>query len=452
MWGHAVGGELRAQFEETVLSQRRLRKMPEHMTESSTEVTNMPRTEGHAPGSVFHEPTHEQKHHGWVWALVLIALAVGGVLYYQHRASGDASKAKAAPPPRAVPITTAPAKKGDIGIYVEALGTVTPVYTVTVTSRVQGQIMNVYYKEGQMVRKGDPLLDIDPRPYQAALTQGEGQLAHDQALLAEAGIDLDRYKSAFSRNAIAQQQVYDQEQTVQQYQGTVKNDEGMVDNAKVNLIYTHITSPIDGRVGLRLVDPGNIVQANSSTPLVVVTQLQPITVIFSVAEDYLPQIQKQLRQGHTMAVTALDRTQEKEIATGSLLTIDNQIDTTTGTVKLKAIFPNKDTSLFPNQFVNTRLLVETEHDATLVPAAAIQRNAQGSFVYVIKGDNTAQLRNVKPGVADGTIQAVDGVKSNEVVAVSGFDRLQDGAKVAVRTGRRGGGGGGNGNSNGDDAP
>jgi multidrug efflux system membrane fusion protein len=313
--------------------------------------------------------------------------------------------------------------------------------------------MNVYYKEGQMVKKDDPLLDIDPRPYQAALTQAEGQLAHDQALLAEAGIDLDRYKSAFSRNAIAQQQVYDQEQTVQQYQGTVKNDEGIVENAKVNLVYTHITSPIDGRVGLRLVDPGNIVQANSATPLVVVTQLQPITVIFSIAEDYLPQIQQQLRQGHTMAVSALDRTQEKEIATGSLLTIDNQIDTTTGTVKLKAIFSNLKSELFPNQFVNTRLLVETQHDATLVPSAAIQRNAQGSFVYVVKSDNTAQLRTIKPGVADGNTQAVQGVQPNEIVAVTGFDRLQDGAKVAVRTGRRGGNGGnGNGNSSGDDAP
>ena len=426
--------------------------MPDHMTESSTEVSSVPRSEGHLSDPV-RDSSQEPKRHGWVWALIVIALAVGGVLYYQHRSSGDASKAKAAPPPRAVPVTTAPAKKGDIGIYVEALGTVTPVYTVTVTSRVQGQIMDVYYKEGQMVKKGDPLLDIDPRPYQAALTQTEGQLAHDQALLAEAGIDLDRYKSAFSRNAIAQQQVYDQEQAVQQYQGTVKNDEGMVENAKVNLVYTHITSPIDGRVGLRLVDPGNIVQANSATPLVVVTQLQPITVIFSVAEDYLPQIQRQLRQGHTMAVAALDRTQEKEIATGSLLTVDNQIDTTTGTVKLKAIFSNRDSELFPNQFVNTRLLVETQHDATLVPSAAIQRNAQGSFVYVVKSDNTAQLRAIKPGVADGNTQAVQGVQPNEIVAVTGFDRLQDGAKVAVRTGRRGGSGGnGNGNSSGDDAP
>jgi multidrug efflux system membrane fusion protein len=427
--------------------------MPENMTDTSTEVTSVSRPEGRGSDPIFNEPSHEPKHRGWVWALLLIALAVGGLLYYQHRSSADDSKAKAAPAPRAVPVTTSPAKKGDIGVYVEALGTVTPVYTVTVTSRVQGQIMNVYYKEGQMARKGAPLLDIDPRPYQAALMQSEGQLAHDQAQLNQSRIDLDRYKSAFSRNAIAQQQVYDQEQAVQQYQGTVKNDEGVVENAKINLSYTHITAPIDGRVGLRLVDPGNIVQANSATPLVVVTQLQPITVIFSIAEDYLPQIQKQLSQGHTMAVDALDRTQETQIATGSLLTLDNQIDTSTGTVKLKAIFPNKDSALFPNQFVNTRLLVETQHNATLLPAAAIQRSAQGAFVYVVKPDNTAQLRNIKAGVADGNTQAVQGVQPNEMVAVSGFDRLQDGAKVAVRAGRRGNGGGnGNGNASGDDAP
>jgi multidrug efflux system membrane fusion protein len=388
-------------------------------------------------------PPGKQSHH-WVWILILIAATVGGLLYYQRHSSGDASKAKAAAPPRPVPITTAPAHKGDIGVYVEALGTVTPVYTVTVTSRVQGQIMDIHYQEGQMVHKGDSLLEIDPRPYQAALTQVEGQLAHDQAILAESKIDLDRYKSAFARNAIAQQQVYDQEQAVLQNEGTVKNDEGQVENARVNLIYTRIASPIDGRVGLRLVDPGNIVQANSTTPLLVITQLQPITVIFSIAEDYLPQIQQQLRQGHTMSVGALDRTQEKQIATGSLLTLDNQIDTTTGTVKLKALFPNNDYSLFPNQFVNARLLVETEHEATLVPTAAIQRSAQGAFVYAIKPDKTAQMLTVKTGTTDGNVTAVDGVPADAQLATSGFDRLQDGASVAVREGGQGGSGGANG--------
>ena len=388
------------------------------------------------------------KGHWWIWALVLIALAVGGLLYYQRQSTIESSKAKAAPPPRSVPINTASSRKGDIGVYVEALGTVTPVYTVTVTSRVQGQIMEVHYREGQTVRKGDPLLDVDPQPYQAALTQTEGQLAHDQALLAEARIDLTRYKSAFTRNAIAQQQVYDQEQAVLQDEGTVKNDEGTVENAKVNLAYTHITSPIDGRVGLRLVDPGNIVQANSAPPLVVITQLQPITVIFSVAEDYLPQIMAQLRAGHTMTVDAFDRTQEKLIAAGNLLTLDNQIDTSTGTVKLKAVFPNHDLSLFPNQFVNARLLVQTLRDATLVPAAAIQRNAQGAFVYVVKPDKTAAIRSVTVGTTDGNTASVQGIEPSELVAVSGFDRLQDGMKVTVRNGLNNA----SNRSNGDDAP
>src|SRR5271165_7538963 len=317
----------------------------------------------------------------WIW-LILAVLVLGGLALWQRRGAAPQAKTSGDPSARPVTVSTAVAHQGDIGIYQNALGTVTPVYTVTVTSRVQGEITQVYYHEGQMVQKGDPLVEIDPRPYQASLTQVEGQLAHDTAVLAEAKIDLERYQQAFTRNAIAKQQLDDQQQVVLQDEGTVKNDQGQLANAKVNLVYTHITSPIDGRVGLRLVDPGNIVQANSATPLVVVTQLQPITVIFSVAEDYLPQIQQQLRQGHTMAVTALDRTQEKDIATGSLLTIDNQIDTATGTLKLKAIFPNRDSSLFPNQFVNARLLVETQHNATVVPAAAIQRNAQGSFVYV----------------------------------------------------------------------
>jgi multidrug efflux system membrane fusion protein len=392
----------------------------------------------------FVQQVGEKKSHTWVWVLALIALAVGGILYYQRQSSGDASKAKAAPPPRAVPITTASTHQGDIGVYVEALGTVTPVYTVTVTSRVQGEIMEVHYKEGQMVHKGDPLLEIDPRPYQAALTQVEGQLAHDQATLDQAKIDLDRYKSAFARNAIAQQQVYDQEQAVLQFQGTVKNDQGQVENARVNLGYTHITSPIDGRVGLRLVDPGNIVQANSATSLVVITQLEPITVVFSVAEDYLPQIMKQMRQNHSMEVAAFDRTQAQQIAKGQLLTLDNQIDTTTGTVKLKAIFDNKDDSLFPNQFVNARLLVETERNRVLAPSAAIQRNAQGAFVYVIKPDKTAQMQTVKAGTTDGNVTAVDGVAANTLLAISGFDRLQNGVAVAAREGRADGQNGQNG--------
>jgi len=289
----------------------------------------------------------------------------------------------------------------------------------------------VYYQEGQMVRKGQSLLEVDPRPFQAALTQVEGQLEHDQAVLSEARIDLDRYQQAFNRNAIAKQQLDDQTQIVKQDEGTVKNDQGLVANAQVNLVYTHITSPIDGRVGLRLVDPGNMVQANGTTPLVVVTQLAPITVIFSVAEDYLAEIQQQTRNGNKLTVDAYDRTQQTKIAEGKLLTIDNQIDTTTGTVKLRAEFPNKDGALFPNQFVNARLLVKTQHDAMLIPTAGIQRNAQGAYVYLIQNQKAA-IRTVKVGTTDGNTTAVEGINPGDVIAVNGFDKLQDGIPVRIQ--------------------
>jgi membrane fusion protein, multidrug efflux system len=244
---------------------------------------------------------------------------------------------------------------------------------------------------------------------------------------------LERYKQALDRNAIAKQQYDDQEQVVLQDEGTVKNDEGQLANAKVNLVYTHITAPIAGRVGLRLVDPGNIVQANSTTVLVVITQLQPITVIFSIAEDHLSQIQQQLLKGKKLTVDAFDREGSKKLASGTLLTLDNVIDPTTGTLKLKAIFDNKDNALFASQFVNVKLLVDTQHNVTLVPTPAIQRNAQGAFVYVIKSDQTASLRTITPGTTDGSVTAVQGIEPQEVVAVSGFDKLLDGAKVAIRT-------------------
>lgn len=381
----------------------------------------------------------------WIWGLIFVLLVGAGAYYYLHQSKAKTGSAQADAAPRAVPVATAVARQGDIGVYINALGTVTPVYTDTITSRVQGEIVNVYYKEGQLVHKGDPLLDIDPRPYQAQLTQAEGQLAHDQALLNEARIDLSRYQSAFSQNAIAKQQVDDQEQTVLQYEGTVKNDTGTVDNAKVNLVYSHITSPIEGRVGLRLVDPGNIVQANSSTSLVVVTQLQPITVVFSVAEDYLPQIQEQMRKGQRMVVDAFDREQQKKIASGTLLTLDNQIDPTTGTIKLKAVFPNENGSLFANQFVNARLLVDTQHNAVLIPTSAIQRNAQGAFVYAIKPDQTAAIQNITVGTTDGDNAAVQGLQAGQTIAVKGFEKLQDGVKVAVQNRGEGGNGGNGGN-------
>ena len=372
-----------------------------------------------------------KKSRWWLW-LVGAVIVLGGIAMWQRRGAVPQAKTTGDPASRAVSISAAVAKQGDIGIYFDALGTVTPVYTVTVTGRVQGEITKIYYREGQLVRKGDPLLEIDPRPYQAAVTQMEGQLARDQAILTEAKIDFDRYQQAFNRNAIAKQLLDDQQQVVLQDEGTVKNDQGQLANAKVNLEYTHVISPIDGRVGLRLVDLGNIVQANSNTALVVITQLQPITVIFSIAEDHLAQIQEQLRKGKKLTVDAYDREQTHKLASGTLLTLDNVIDTTTGTLKLKAVFPNTDNALFPSQFVNARILVDTLRNATLIPTPAIQRNAQGAFVYAIKSDQTVGLQAVTPGTTDGTLTAVDGLQPGVSVAVNGFDKLQDGAKVNVR--------------------
>ena len=401
--------------------------------DTNTTTTTAAPSPPSSPEPRYSDRHEENKGRKWIWVLIAAIVLAGGYIYYRHRqaANDAAAKAKAAQQPRAVPIVTATARRGDIGVYVGALGAVTPVYTVNVTSRVQGQVMNVYYKEGQMVRKGQPLLEVDPRPFQAALTQVEGQLEHDQAVLSEARIDLDRYQQAFNRNAIAKQQLDDQTQIVKQDEGTVKNDQGLVANAQVNLVYTHITSPIDGRVGLRLVDPGNMVQANGTTPLVVVAQLAPITVIFSVAEDYLAEIQRQTRNGNKLTVDAYDRAQQTKIAEGKLLTIDNQIDTTTGTVKLRAEFPNKDGALFPNQFINARLLVKTQNNVTLIPSAGIQRNAQGAYVYLIQNQKAA-IRTVKVGTTDGNTTAVDGINPDDVVAVNGFDKLQDGIPVRIQ--------------------
>ncbi len=329
----------------------------------------------------------------------------------------------------AVPVTVATATKGSIGIYLEAIGTVTPIYTDSITAQVTGVITKVYYREGQMVHKGDPLIDIDDRPYQAQVEQAQGALDRDQNLLAEAQMDLKRYQDAWAKNAIPRQTLEDQEKLVLQDQGTVKNDQGTVQYDQVQVGFCHITSPINGRVGLRLVDPGNLVTANSTTTLLVVTQIQPITVIFTLPEDSLPQVLQQTHGGKTLEVEADDRT-NKLLAKGKLITIDNQIDTVTGTVKLRAQFDNSNGLLFPNQFVNTRLLVNTLENQTLIPSSAIQHNGSTDFVYLIQ-NNKSVMRTVKSGISDNGNTAVTGINPGDVVANSSFQKLINGSQVSL---------------------
>ncbi len=421
---------------------------PQKVTDSNTFPAGPKGTV--APDSYPHADDHKGKKRHWgLWIFLLVLVVLGIVLYRRHEASAAAAKAAAAnQAPRAVPVTTAAATKGDIGVYVSTPATVTPVYTDTITARVQGEITAVRYTEGQMVKKGDPLVEIDAKPFLAQLTQMEGQLAHDQAVLSEAKIDLDRYTAALARNAIPKQLLDDQQQIVLQDEGTVKNDQGQVEAVKVNIAYTHITSPIDGRVGLRLVDPGNIVQSTGTTALVVIAQLQPITVLFSIDEKYLPQVQAQLKRGSKMPVDVMNADQTKKLDSGYILTIDNQVDPTTATIRLKAIFQNRTLDLFPQQLVYARLQLDTERGVTLVPTNAIQMNSNGSFVYVVNSDETASVRVVKPGVADNNLTAVDGVNPGDVVATNGFNNLQDGSKVTVSNGNGGNSGGGNTTSSG----
>ena len=334
----------------------------------------------------------------------------------------------------------ATAKKGDIGVYLEAIGTVTPVFTASIVNQVTGNVVAVHFTEGQLVKKGDPLIDLDSRQYEATLLQAQGTLEKDQSALSKDQIDSARYQAAFSRNAVSKQILDDQQKLVNQDEGQVKNDQGLVQYDQVQVDYCHIAAPFTGRVGLRLVDPGNLVTAGSSaSPLVVVTQLQPITVIFTLSEDNLGGVQEQLAKGAKLPVDVFDRSAQTKIASGELLALDNQIDTTTGTLKVRAIFPNEDQRLFPNQFVNARLLVQTLQGVTLIPSAAIQQNGQTSFVYVVQ-DGVVHQRTVKPGVIDNGMTQVDGIDPGDVVANSSFDKLQDNDKVNVNPGGYGGGG------------
>jgi multidrug efflux system membrane fusion protein len=365
-----------------------------------------------------------------VWVVIL--LAFGGVFYLVLHHHDDA--AAIGPAGRrsggVVPVTTAAARKGEIGVYVDAIGTVTPVYTASITSQVSGIVTAVHFTEGQMVQKGTPLIEIDARSFAATLAQAQGILERDKGILAQAQMDLARYQAAWARNAIPKQTLDDQEKLVAQDQGTVHNDEGTVQFDQIQVDYCHIVSPISGRVGLRLVDPGNVVVANGTTALAVITQIQPMTVVFSMAEDDLGKIEPQLHKRMKLEVDAFDRGGQKQIAKGTLLTLDNQIDTTTGMVKARAQFANKDSSLFPNQFVNTRLLVNTLRDATLIPTSAIQHNGQAAFVYTLEGGK-AHLRPVTVGVTDGQVAQIEGVEPGSVLATSSFDKLQEGATIAI---------------------
>jgi len=376
-----------------------------------------------------------RKSHTVVWILVaVLALVAIFLVYYLTKPKtppGGAAGAQGRGQNGPAAITVGQTAAGNINVYVTALGTVTPVATVTLYSQITGVVMLVHYREGQIVHKGDPLVDIDPRPYQANLTQAEGALEHDQGVLAQAEMDLTRYQTAWARNAIAKQQLDDQEKAVLQYQGTVKSDEGTVAYDKVQLSYCHIVAPISGRVGLRLVDPGNTVFSGSSSTLVVITQLQPITVVFNVSEDDLTGVQQELKTNKAMQVDAFDRADEKNLESGKLTSLDNQIDTTTGTVKFRASFPNKDFVLFPNQFVNARLLERTLTNVTLAPTAAVQYNGTAAFVYIVNPNNTVGSQPVTVVTGNEKVTAVTGVNNGVTVATSGFDRLENGAHVQV---------------------
>lgn len=405
----------------------------------------------------------------WLWLTAILVLVAGAGAYYTffyaqqgsprpQSAQSDASKPGAGKGKgrfnlgeRATPVVAAPARSGDVNVYLAGLGSVTPVATVVVRSRIDGQLMRVLFTEGQVVRAGDLLAEIDPRPYQVQLATAEGQMARDQALLKNARIDLDRYRTLLAQDSIARQQVDTQEALLRQYEGTVKIDQAAIDTAKLQLVYCQITAPAGGRLGLRQVDSGNIVRAGDANGLVVITQLQPITVVFAIPEDSLPPVMAKLRAREKLPADAYDRADKVKLATGMLLTADNQIDPATGTVKLKAQFANADNALFPSQFTNVRLLVDVKRNATLIPSAAVQRGTPGTFVYVVNADNTVSVRRVQLGPAQGESVSIEsGLAPGELLVVDGADKLREGAKVeaigrdagAAKAGPRKGGGGG----------
>ena len=370
----------------------------------------------------------------WLWAAILAALLLIAFFWYRDSQSSTAAQKTASgrkgAGAAAVPVVTAQAQTGNIGVYVTGLGAITPIATVTVKSRVDGQLMTVHFKEGEYVNSGDPLIEIDPRPYQAVVLQTEGALARDEALLANAKVDVTRYQILLKQDAIPEQQLATQLATEKQYEGTVTNDQGLLDAAKLNVTYCHITSPISGIVGLRLVDPGNIVHAADTNGMLVITQLQPISVIFTVSEDQLPPILQKLHAGQKLTVEAWDRQLKNKIADGALDTVDNEIDQTTGTLKIRAIFANQDRSLYPNQFVNARLLLQEKTGVTLLPSAAIQRNTNSTYVYLVTPTNAVTVRQIMVGTTEGdNSEITSGLQPGDQVVMTGVDKLQEGSKV-----------------------
>jgi membrane fusion protein, multidrug efflux system len=370
----------------------------------------------------------------WIWFVIIICIATAAYLIFQMQtAARTGARAKAQNgAQRPIPVTALAAKKADVDVYLNGLGTVIPVYTIAVRSQVGGQLLRVHFKEGQVLKQGELLAEIDPRPFQVQLMQAEGQLARDEALLKNAEGDLVRYRQLLAQDSIAEQQVTTQESLVQQYRGAVKTDRGQIANANLQITYSRITAPVSGRVGLRQVDPGNMVQTNDANGLAVITQLQPITVVFSVPQENLPTVLKRLRTGTSPPVYAYSQDGKVLLATGRLHAVDNQIDTTTGTIKIKAMFENKKNELFPNQFVNVRMKVGTVNDATVIPTAATQRGSIGAFVYVVKPDKNVTVRAVRLGPTEGDDVAVAaGLSPGELVVTVGGDKLREGTKVEV---------------------
>lgn len=371
----------------------------------------------------------------WFWVILLCLIAGGAFVVWkkqQNPATSSPARLDSKASSLPTPVFVSPTRKGDMNIYLTGLGSVTSLNTVTVRSRVDGQLMEVHFQEGQDVTKGSLLAVIDPRPFQVLLTQAEGQMARDQQQLNNARLDLKRYQTLWKQDSLPRQQLDTQEALVRQYEGAVKIDQGQIDSARLQLVYSRITAPFSGRAGLRLVDPGNMVHAADSGGVLTVTQMQPIAVVFPIPEDSLPQVQRKMKDGR-LSVEAFDREMKEKLATGELTTMDNQIDPNTGTVKLKAVFANHVGELFPNQFVNARLLLDVKKDALIVPSAAIQKNPQGAFVFVLNADKTVTMRQVKPGITqEGETSVIEGLEVGEQVVVDGAERLRDGNKVEVK--------------------